>query len=157
MPELLFSFKHSTPEQRSLAGSPKTPLDDISNIEKCSNQYTPRAQPHDNSLTPEIDDLVRAPCKLSLSPEDSHKPGKLSGCQLKFEDCISLQSIINVKISKKSKDEEEGNSNPFCENKENNFVPLKPQTNGRRSTRGTKNKKRIDRQKSLPSENIQVR
>lgn len=152
MPELLFGIVPNTPEPPKYAfkSAPQTPspLSDMTNTEKNSNQFTPRTtQSEDDSMTPEVEDLVRAPCKLSQSPEESHKPVKLSRRQLKFEDGVTLQSIVQA--SKEDKIVEVFESNPFCEKKENNFVPLKPQRNrGGVGRGGVKSRKRMEKQDS---------
>lgn len=164
MPELLFGIVPNTPEPIKYAfrSAPKTPspLSDITNIEKNSNQFTPRTArcEDDDSMTSEIEDLVRAPCKLTQSPEESSKPAKLSRRQLKFEDGVSLQSIANASKDNKAV-VEVFESNPFCEKKENYFVPLKPQRNrgggidsssGGGSRGGGNGRKRFVKQNSLP-------
>ena len=150
-----------------------TPLNDITNTlthtphtPHCTTHSlthsTPRTQPEDPSLTPEADDLIRAPCKQTLSPEDISKPTKLSRKHLKFEDGVSLQSIILSPKDKTTLSQDvfdshaNGNGNPFCEKKDNSFVPLVPQSDNSnrksKSSRGSsKGKKRFDKTKNQKS------
>jgi hypothetical protein len=161
MPELLFGVMPTSTPEHAFKSAPKTPspLSDITNIDKRHNQVTPRTQPEDNSMTPEGEELTRAPCKLALSPEDSHQAAKLSRRQLKFEDGVSLQAIASTSKEKENNAVVEVfESNPFCEKKENKFVPLLPQRAGGSGGRGGGNKgrKRLEKQKSLPADDSQV-
>ena len=154
MPELLFGLMPNSTPEHTFKSTPKTPspLSDITNCQRDSNQFTPRTYPEGNSMTPELEeDFVRAPCKLSLSPEDAHKPAKLSRRQLKFEDGVSLQSIGMVS-KENNKAGEVFESNSFCDKKENSFVPLMPQ----RGKGAPKSRKRLEKQKSIPINAMQV-
>jgi hypothetical protein len=137
MPELLFGLMPSSTPEHARQPAPKTPspLSDITNLENGNNHVTPRTYSNDSSMTPEVDDIIRAPSKpvSSISPEESsHKTEKLSRRQLKFENGHSLQAISKIEIKRVEPVE----NNPFCEKKENNFVPLMPQRNNRASGGG---------------------